>query len=94
MNVIKMDNNCLQMLVEFLNRTTLKGDEVKYFNAIMNSIVAREVIEPTNIPVLKESEVVNSWQMNVKKQINYDFGVYSLMEFDRIFAEEFEERTL
>ena len=73
MNILKMDNNCLQMLVEFLNRTTLKGEEVKYFNAIMNSIVAREVIEPTNIPVLKESEVVNSWQMNVKKQINYAF---------------------
>ena len=60
MNVIKMDNNCLQILVEFLNRTTLKGDEVKYFNAIMNSIVSREVIEPISTSVPKEPEVVDS----------------------------------
>lgn len=60
MNVLKMDNNCLQMLVEFLNRTTLKGEEVKYFNAIMNSIVSREVIEPISTSVPKEPEVVDS----------------------------------
>lgn len=60
MNILKMDNNCLQMLVEFLNRTTLKGEEVKYFNAIMNSIVSREVIEPISTSVPKEPEVVDS----------------------------------
>lgn len=48
---------CLNFLIELMNRSTLKGEEVKFYNAIMNSIINREIL--TNKPKEKTVEVEN-----------------------------------
>ena len=57
MNKIVLDDMCLNFLIELMNRATLKGEEVKFYNAIMNSIINREIL--TNKPKEKTVEVEN-----------------------------------